>query len=325
VTNAFAHAAFRLGHSQVSSNLQVLDAEGNAMELPLRTAFYNPTLIDGDPQLIDNLLRGAANQRAEEIDTLMVDDLRTALFGPPGAGGMDLAAINIQRGRDAGLPDYQSLRRNHGQFDVSTFADITQDADLAAALADLYDNNILNVDAWVGGLAEDHVAGASVGTFFKTVIESQFSRLRDGDRFFYTGLAAGLYEDGQLDPAIAALVDLDALTLADVIERNTDVTGLQTNVFYVPGFVDLNEGDFNNDGVVNLADYTTWRDNLGGSMDQDAYTLWKANFGLVLGQVTGNGGGTIRLVVPEPPAGAIAILLVGVIALVKRRPSKLYA
>ncbi|MCO6047141.1 peroxidase [Aeoliella sp. ICT_H6.2] len=319
ITNAFAHAAFRLGHSQVSSNLQVRDAEGNATDLPLRNAFYNPTLIDGDPGLIDGLLRGAAAQRAEEIDTLMVDDLRTSLFGPPGAGGMDLAAINIQRGRDAGLPDYLDLRRNHGQPSLSNFAGITHDTELAAALADLYSNNILNVDAWVGGLAEDHVPGASVGNFFKAVIDSQFARLRDGDRFFYTGDVAGLYQDGALAPDIAAIVDLDTLTLADVIQSNTDVTGLQDNVFYVPGFVELNEGDFNNDGKVDLADYTTWRNHLGNGMNQDAYELWKANFGLVLGEVPGvPSGGPRRLAVPEPSSVVTACLLAGVAAIFSR-------
>lgn len=324
VTNAFAHAAFRLGHSQVSSNLQVLDSEGSATELLLRNAFYNPTLIDGNPGLIDSLLRGAANQRSEEIDTLMVDDLRTSLFGPPGAGGMDLAAINIQRGRDAGLPDYRTLRRNHGHFDVSTFSDITSDTELAAALANLYGNDIFNVDSWVGGLAEDHVAGASVGNFFKAVIDSQFTRLRDGDRYFYTGTEAALYTDGILDPAIAAIVDLDTLTLADVIQNNTGVTDLQSNVFYVPGFEELNEGDFNHDGIVNIADYTKWRNNLGSGMDSDAYALWKANFGLVLGQVSGvPSGGPRRIAVPEPASVVTAYLLTGVVAVLWRRSRRI--
>ncbi len=320
VTNAFAHAAFRLGHSQVSSNLQVLDAEGTASELPLRNAFFNPTLIDGDPALIDSLLRGAANQRAEEIDTLMVDDLRTALFGPPGAGGMDLAAINIQRGRDAGLPNYSELRSRHGQGSAASFTEITSDPELAAALADIYDDDINNVDAWVGGLAEDHVAGASVGSFFKAVIESQFDRLRDGDRFFYTGAEAGLYQDGALDPTIAGIVDLDTLTLADVIQNNTDVTGLQTNVFFVPEFAELNEGDFNNDGVVNLADYSVWRNNLGSGLGTEAYDLWKANFGLVLGQVSSGSTVAVRSVVPEPASMVTACLLAGAVAVLWCRP-----
>ena len=38
------------------------------------------------------------------FDTFMAEDVRSFLFGPPGAGGFDLAALNIQRGRDLGMP-----------------------------------------------------------------------------------------------------------------------------------------------------------------------------------------------------------------------------
>jgi hypothetical protein len=38
-------------------------------------------------------------------------------------------------------------------------------------------------------------------------------------------------------------------------------------------------GDFNADGIVNLADYTVWRDNLGGTYTAADYQVWKENFG----------------------------------------------
>ncbi|TWT99538.1 peroxidase [Botrimarina colliarenosi] len=308
VTNAFANAAFRLGHSQVSSNLALIDDTGAASALPLRNAFHNPTLIDGDPTLVDDLLRGAAKQRSEEIDTLVVDDLRNALFGPPGAGGLDLAAINIQRGRDAGLPNYRTLRANHQAGVLQSFADITSDPLLAATLSDLYEGNLGNLDAWVGGLAEDHVAGASVGPLFYAVIDSQFERLRKGDRLFYNGAAAGLYFDGVLDPMIAELVDLDAVTLADIIEANTAVTGLQENLFYVPGFTDYAEGDFNGDGRIDAADYTVLRD---AGMAGDAMALFREHYGFNVGQFPNSGSSAGQRAIPEPTTlvAAMAALL----------------
>ena len=72
-------------------------ADGN---LPLRDAFFAPQeIVDNG---IDSLLRGLANQLAQTVDTLIVDDVHNFLFGPPGAGGFDLGALNIQRGRDHG-------------------------------------------------------------------------------------------------------------------------------------------------------------------------------------------------------------------------------
>lgn len=317
VTNAFANAAFRLGHSQVSSDLSIVDETGAASTIPLRNAFHNPTLIDGDPSLVDDLLRGAAGQRSEEIDTLVVDDLRNALFGPPGSGGLDLAAINIQRGRDAGLPNYRSLKLSHEAGSIFTFDDITSDPDLADALEATY-GSIANIDSWVGGLAEDHVAGASVGRFFYEVIDSQFRRLRYGDRLFYTGVDAGLYNDGVLDPAIAELVDLDTVTLADIIEANTGVTGLQDNVFFAPGFSELAEGDVNHDGVVNAADYTLIRDGVM-PMAGDAMQLFRAHYGHALGNFPNlpEGGGN-NFAVPEPVSLGFA-LMAGVFAAARSR------
>jgi lipopolysaccharide export system protein LptA len=40
-------------------------------------------------------------------------------------------------------------------------------------------------------------------------------------------------------------------------------------------------GDFNVDGVVDAADYTVWRDNLGTKYTAADYDVWKANFGTV--------------------------------------------
>ncbi|QDV75075.1 peroxidase family protein [Botrimarina mediterranea] len=315
VTNAFANAAFRLGHSQVSSDLTLVDETGVDSTLPLRNAFHNPALIDADPSLVDTFLRGAARQRSEEIDTLVVDDLRNALFGPPGSGGLDLAAINIQRGRDAGLPNYRNLKSSHGAGGVQTFSQITSDPELAEALATVYGNNLSNIDAWVGGLAEDHVAGGSVGRMFHAIIDSQFRRLRDGDRLFYTGVAAGLYIEGELDPLIRSLVDLDTVTLADIIQVNTGVTSLQDNVFFVPGFTDLAEGDLNGDGVVNAADYTLIRDG-ATSMTDDAMALFRTHYGYHLGAYPSSGGNR-SVSVPEPTAAAL--LAAVAIATVSRR------
>src|SRR5256885_30141 len=127
---------------------------------------------------------------------------------------MDLAALNIQRGRDHGLADYNTVRAAYGLPKGTTFAQITSDPALQQALKDLY-GNVNNIDLWVGGLAENHLPGASVGPTFARIISDQFSRLRAGDRFWYQREFGG-----------AALWQIQHTTLADVIKRNTDLTNL---------------------------------------------------------------------------------------------------
>lgn len=231
IMNSFAHAAFRFGHSMLSSSLKLSDGNGNVDSIALRDAFFSPSYLIEDASRIDQLLQGAIEQRAQEVDARVIEDVRSFLFGPPGAGGLDLASLNIQRGRDHGLPDYNSLREAFGLTRLTAFSQITSDADIAARLADVYGGNIDNIDPWVGGLAEDHLAGSSMGELFTAVIRDQFSRLRDGDRLFYTSDALGLYANGNLNESIRQIIDLDQFSMAGVLAWNTNVRAHQ-NVFF---------------------------------------------------------------------------------------------
>lgn len=305
ITTAFAHAAFRYGHSTVSSQLQLADDAGATVgSIDVRNAFYNPGILGSSPENVDRLLKGASLQTSQEVDVQVVDELRNFLFGPPGAGGLDLASLNIQRGRDIGLPTYVGLAKNRNVPAPTTFSGLTSNATLAAALATVYGNDLSKVDAWVGMLAEDHVAGSSVGRLLKAEIVSQFVRLRDGDRLFYRSAAAGLYDQGGvLLPEIAAIVDLDSLRLSDILLANSALTELQENVFFVPA-----GGDFNRDGAVDGADFLAWqRGETPLPLSEADLNEWKGAMGAA-GQAAG--------VVPEP---ATWTLLVGATAFVAKR------
>ncbi len=62
-------------------------------------------------------------------------------------------------------------------------------------------------------------------------------------------------------------------------------------------------GDFNNDGIVNAADYTTWRDGLGTTYTAADYQVWRNNFG-----ATASSALATTNAVPEPRA--ILLLLI---------------
>lgn len=225
IENAFATAAYRLGHSMLSSTLPRLAANGRpiaAGNITLMNAFFNPAEITGPG--IEPYLRGMAAQRAQELDNQLVDDVRNFLFGPPGAGGFDLASLNIQRGRDHGLPGYNQVRADFGLPRVTSFAQISSDPAVRAKLASVYDSPD-QVDLWVGGLAEDHVRGALVGETFFMILRDQFERSRDGDRFWY---------ESYLPRDLVQTVREQ--TLARIIRRNTTIGAeVQPNVFLVRG------------------------------------------------------------------------------------------
>ncbi|MEQ9410596.1 MAG: peroxidase family protein [Fuerstiella sp.] len=222
IATEFSTAAYRVGHTLLSSELLRLNNDGSVIEaghLDLQSAFFAPQHVVEHG--IDSLLLGVTQQAASEVDTMIVDDVRNFLFGPPGAGGFDLASLNLQRGRDHGLADYNQVRTELGLQPVTSFSDITSDPDLQQRLADVY-GSVDDMDLWVAGLAEDHVAGSSLGETFRTILIDQFTRLRDGDRFWYQQVLEA--EQLQL---------VESTSLADVIERNTGVQGLQDNVFFL--------------------------------------------------------------------------------------------
>ena len=245
ISSAFSTAAMRIGHSMQSSQLQLVSDTGvHTGELSLSDAFFDPTILGNDPANVELVLKGLATQTAQENDAALVDDIRNFLFGPPGAGGMDLAALDIQRGRDHGLLRYNALRATYNLPTIATFSNFTSDTDLQAALASVY-LGVNMTDAWVGMVSEDHLPGSSVGVLTNAILVEQFERLRDGDRFFFTG------DSDLLDPLITSIIDLGSITLSQIIALNTGLTSLQDNVFFA---YDQLDGDINGDGFVGIDD-----------------------------------------------------------------------
>jgi len=234
IATEFSTAAFRLGHSMLGDDLQFLANDGTPVRDPLalRDAFFNAPIVSQTG--IDPILKYLASDRAQEVDTKVVDDVRDFLFGAPGQGGFDLVALNIQRGRDHGLADYNTVRAAYGLPQVTSFAQITSDPAAQASLASTY-GSVAKLDLWVAGLAERHLPGSSLGETFTRILVDQFTRLRDGDRYWFQNV---------LPAAVAR--DVQGTSLADIVRRNTGLTNLQADVFFFKAsiggtvFADLN-------------------------------------------------------------------------------------
>ncbi|UTW54258.1 peroxidase family protein [Kordiimonas sp. SCSIO 12610] len=224
IANEFSTAAYRFGHSALSETILRLDADGNEIangHIALKDAFFAGGRLSSEGG-IDPILRGLAAQTSQKVDPFVIDALRNFLFGPPGAGGFDLASLNIQRGRDHGLASYNDVRRALGLRPIRRFRDISRNPEIRERLQNAYDS-VDDIDLWIGGLSEDPVRGGQLGELFNKIIADQFIRLRDGDRFWYERVFSG-----------PELAELKRTRLSDIIKRNTEIgSELQREVFIV--------------------------------------------------------------------------------------------
>ncbi len=225
IRNEFSTAAFRLGHSLLNEQLPRVDVNGQTIpagNLTLAGAFFAPHELSAHG--LDSLLRGLATQRSENIDVYVTDAVRNFLFGPPPAG-FDLASLNIQRGRDHGLPAYNEARVTMGFAPMNSFAEITKDPIVQMRLAAAYSSPD-EIDLWVGGLAEDHKIGRGgvLGELFSHVVATQFIALAKADQYFYQRSLTWLDWKIIGDPSLSA-----------IIRRNTGIgSELPDDVFRVP-------------------------------------------------------------------------------------------
>jgi Ca2+-binding RTX toxin-like protein len=138
IFSEFANTVYRFGHSMLTENMPRIDGNGNAMDndLGLVESFLNPVLFDNNGAISHDagaaaIVRGMTIERGAEIDEFVVDALRNNLLGLP----LDLAAINIARGRDTGMPTLNDARGQLYAASGSTFLKpYTSWADLASNL-----------------------------------------------------------------------------------------------------------------------------------------------------------------------------------------------
>uniref|UniRef100_A0A8I3Q2P6 Lactoperoxidase n=1 Tax=Canis lupus familiaris TaxID=9615 RepID=A0A8I3Q2P6_CANLF len=229
IINSFATAAFRFGHTLINPILYRLnDTFGEIPEghLPLHEAFFSPSRIIEEGG-IDPLLRGlfgvAAKLRVPS--QLLSLELTEKLFSTAHSVALDLAATNIQRGRDHGLPPYADFRVFCNLTSVENFEDLRneiKDSEIRRKLKKLY-GNPGNIDFWPALMVEDLIPGTRVGPTLMCLFVTQFQRLRDGDRFWYEN--PGVFTPAQL-------TQLRQASLGRVLCDNGDnIQQVQADVF----------------------------------------------------------------------------------------------
>ena len=144
--------------------------------------------------------------------------------------GQDLAARNIQRGRDHGLPGYVHYRENCSLSKPADWNDKPEDISQNNwnNLKSVY-NNVEDIDAFAGAFSEDSVSGGLVGATIACVIGKQFSNLMVGDRFFFTHANNGNNHERGLADDVKVM--LRQRKLFDVMGDNLNFESMRQNAF----------------------------------------------------------------------------------------------
>jgi len=205
VINSFAAAAFRFGHTLIQGMLDLVKEvqfdRQTVNRVPLSDSFFNPELVYV-PGKLDTFLVGLATQPGQKYDNIITDEVTNHLFQAKNKSfGMDLVALNLQRGRDHGLPGYNAFRELCGLKRVNNFNGFANliPQQIVERLKLIY-KDVDDVDLFIGGISESSVPGAILGPTFQCLIGDQFKRLQQGDRFFYDSAAnPGRFTEAQLN------------------------------------------------------------------------------------------------------------------------------
>uniref|UniRef100_A0AC34R0Q7 Thyroid peroxidase n=1 Tax=Panagrolaimus sp. JU765 TaxID=591449 RepID=A0AC34R0Q7_9BILA len=166
ISNEFATAAFRFGHTLINPRLERLGKNFETISsgpIMLHEAFFAPErmLSEGG---IDPLLRGlfASPLKKPLSHQLLNKELTEKLFHRATDVALDLAAMNIQRGRDHALPGYVEYRRFCNLSVPESWEQLEldfEDQTIISKLRKLY-GHPGNLDLWVGGVLEKRLPDA---------------------------------------------------------------------------------------------------------------------------------------------------------------------
>nr|XP_020821484.1 thyroid peroxidase [Phascolarctos cinereus] len=234
ISNVFATAAFRFGHATIQPVVRRLDARfqdhPGLPKLHLHEAFFSPWRIIKEGGL-DPVIRGllARSAKLQTQEQMMNEELTEKFFILSDNGTLDLASLDLQRGRDHGLPGYNDwrefcgLQRLENQTDLYT---AIANRSIVEKIMELY-KHPNNIDVWLGGLAENFLPDARTGPLFACIIGRQMKALREGDWFWWEN--KHVFTEAQRR-------ELEKHSLSRVICDNTGLTEVPADAFQLGRF-----------------------------------------------------------------------------------------
>ena len=192
ITLEYAQSAFRFGHSTLRETIDTIDPSGGLtgkiMGYALKDAFLSPEKYANIGPA--SVLLGMSHQQMNEVDEFVTPALNQGLLGQP----LDLAAINIARGRDLGIPTLNDFRAAIGLVRYTSWTDFGQNMQHPSSLV-----NFIAAYSFDGNLAKAQAVLDLVdGTAAASVLDAAALLLGWGPLATATAQAFAFLEGGDL-------------------------------------------------------------------------------------------------------------------------------
>ncbi|KAJ4441125.1 hypothetical protein ANN_10975 [Periplaneta americana] len=182
--------------------------------------------------MVDEITRGLVSTPMENMDQFVTGEITNHLFEDRHIphSGVDLIALNIQRGRDHAVRPYNDYRALCNLKRASSFEDLSREIppEVIARLKRIY-ATVDDIDLFPGGMSERPLQGGLVGPTFACIIGIQFRQLRKCDRYWYEN------EDQVVRFTEAQLAEIRKITLSKILCENMDIqSNMQRSSFDQP-------------------------------------------------------------------------------------------
>ncbi|XP_019871492.2 chorion peroxidase isoform X2 [Aethina tumida] len=183
IANSFAAAAFRFAHSIIPGLMKLLANDTSSPDyISTHQMLFDPFKLY-DSETLDKTIRGAMNTSIEATDSYFTNELKQRMFEKPDEVrknpkmcGLDLVSLNIQRGRDHGLPPYIKWRNHCGLRQVTNFDELKSDffTDSWYNVKSIY-KSVDDIDLYTGALSEIPLEESILGPTLTCLILDQFN------------------------------------------------------------------------------------------------------------------------------------------------------
>ncbi|KAK2162850.1 hypothetical protein LSH36_90g01004, partial [Paralvinella palmiformis] len=168
----------------------------------------------------DAFLRGLIDLSSQQRDPFISKQVSRHLFSenPPTEVGEDLMTLNLERGREHGIPGYNFWRAWCGLTRVTTFDELRNELPLAVIerFKRLY-RHVDDIDLWSAGVSEISYTGSTLGPTFSCMLATQFRNVKLGDRFWFENNVDNPYPFN-----LGQLQAIKRMTYSKIICYNTD-------------------------------------------------------------------------------------------------------